>query len=185
MASRKNVKNGKNKKKNNNVSAVIKSEDNEATKLFKMILVVVALFLIFWGITYFVTNKMKNSSDNSSSKERLASIQYDQILVGTILSQKRNKYYVFLDKFTSDDYATYSSSISEYGAKDGALKVYTVDMDDPFNKQFYGDEVNITDEDLSEFKVNEVTLLYIEDGKISEYFTGKDDVTEKLTELKA
>lgn len=163
-----------------NVSATIKS-DNEFYKLIRIVLLLVILFGIFYGVTYFVTKNQKNTTDNST-EDKIAAIQYDKILVGTIFNQKRNEYYVLLDKQDSNDYTLYNSYATTYASKEKALKVFTVDMNDSFNKEFYGEESNITEE-LSEFKINKATLLKIKDGSIVEQYEGKDSIVNHMKEL--
>lgn len=163
-----------------NVNATIKTE-NEVYKLIKMILILVVLFLVFYMITYFVTKNQKNNVDNIVN-DRIAAIQYDKILVGTMLNQKRNEYYVLLDKQDSDDYKLVSLYIDAYSNKEGALKVFTIDMNDPLNKSYYKNDVNITD-DLDSFSINEITLIKVKDGNIISSYQGKDDVIKIVKEI--
>ena len=182
----KTVKTGDSKKKHakKQMSATLVGQDNEGIKLFKVVLVVLLCFVIFWGITYFVTEKRGSSSDgDGSANEKIADIQYDKILVGTMLKQKRSEYYVMLDKMSEDSYAIYETYLSIYSAQENATKIYTVDMDDPFNKMYYGETSNFDFENLSDFRINQITLLHIKDEEVVDTYEGKDEVLKQLKDM--
>lgn len=165
-----------------NISATIQNE-NELYKLAKIFLILVVCFGIFYGITYFVTKNQNHTNGDGSSQEKLATIQYDKILVGTLLKQKRDHYYVLLDKVDDQYYNLYESYILAYTQKEDALKVYTIDMNDTFNKSYWSEESNIYTDHISDFKVKEVTLLEIENNHIINSYEGHANVKTKLQEL--
>lgn len=165
-----------------NVTATIKNE-NEFNKLIKIILILILFFAIFYGITYFVSNKQQNIIGNGESQQKIAAIQYDKIIVGDIKNQKRDEYYVFMDKSDSNNYDLYQSYLSNYASKEDAIKVFTVDMNDIFNQDYYAKESNIDTDDMSEFRIKEATLLKIEDGTIVESYEGKDEIVAKLKSM--
>lgn len=167
-----------------NVSATLQNE-NELYKLLKIVLILVVCFGILYGITYFVTKNQNNTNGDGSSQDKIAAIQYDKILVGMLLTQKRDHYYVLLDKTDDQYYGLYQSYLSTYGNKDNALKVYTIDMNDPFNKDYWKEEsnVDVDADEITEFKVKEVTLVEVENGRIINYYEGRDNVKNQLEEL--
>lgn len=168
----------------NHMNAQITNSNGELSKLLKIFCGLIICFFIAWGITYMIVEKKgKSSSGDSSASDRVAAIQYDKILVGTIMKQNRNEYYVLLDKTTNQFYALYESYLSTYSSKENALKIYTIDMEDPLNKKYYGESANIDVENLETFKVSTVTLLHIKDNEVIEFFEGNETVLQKLKEL--
>lgn len=165
-----------------NVTATIQSE-NEVYKLIKIFLILVLCFGIFWGITMIVTKRQSNVSGSGEAQERIATIQYDKILVGELLNQKRDHYYVYLDQGDHQYYTLYSSYISSYMSKEDAQKIYTVDMLDPFNKAFWSNESKFDIEKVADLKVKEATVLEIENGEIVEIYEGNKEVSKFFEDL--
>lgn len=171
------------KNKSTRNSATLGSE-NEFGKLIKIVLVLIIVFAIFYGITEYVTTHKNLGSDASGdAQEKIASIQYDKVLIGTMLQQKRDEYYVLIGDSKDQNYTLYNTYLDTYAKKDGALKVYTVDLSDPFNKEFIGEEENIIVDDMSDFRVTGITIVKVEHGEITSYSSGKDDVMTTLKEL--
>jgi hypothetical protein len=72
---------------------VIKMEENyDIKKLSLYILIIMAVLLVFYGITVIVTN---NQSTNEENSEQTTVIDYEKILVKNIYTQKEETYYVF------------------------------------------------------------------------------------------
>ena len=93
----------------------ITSTDNEMSKLLVLILIVALVFALFYVITLFVTkNDDKDNSSNNAEENVEATIQYEKILAGNILSQKSDEYYVLV-YFEDDRYIDlYKSYLSYY-----------------------------------------------------------------------
>ena len=108
-------------------------------------------------------------------------IQYDEILMGRIFVQNNNEYYVLIiDKEDENNYQTYLTSYKE---KENALRFYTVDLGNAFNKNYKADTSKLDTSEIKELKVKETTLVRIKERKIEESFEGKTKVIEKLGEL--
>jgi len=166
-------------KGNNKNKSLMVSNDNEMSKLIILILIVAAVFVIFYIITLFVTKKDENS--NSAEQSYEATIQYDKILAGNILSQEPAEYYVLVS-FPDDQYVTFYENYLLYYKmiKDDAVPYYTVDMDDVFNSSFISDKSNLRVDDAKDFKFKQTTLLRIIDGKVISTYETKDDITSKF-----
>ena len=80
-------KNRRNVQKNVNYDS-----DNQLMSLFKIIGVLVLLFGVFYGITLWRTKE--NVLDEEKVDE--VTIQYDEILIGTLLKQNVDEYYVLV-----------------------------------------------------------------------------------------
>lgn len=151
--------------------------NNEMVNLIKIVLIVTAIFLIFYGITTLVTDKNSNNDTNPAD----VTIQYDEILLGTLFEQSNSEYYVLVT--TEDDYyvATYSGLVSSYKAKENSLRVYTSNLDNGFNKSYKAEETKISN-DLKELKLTGSTLLKIKDKNIVASYQGTD-ITDHLNSL--
>ena len=68
-------------------------EGNELKSLILIIVIVSAVFLIFYVITSLTSNKKSNTLDYEVKQE---TIQYEEILVGQALNQKEKEYYVLI-----------------------------------------------------------------------------------------
>lgn len=165
-----------------NVSATIKN-DNEFYKLIKVTLILIICFGIFYVVTYFVTKNNANITGNGSTQEELATIQYDKIVLGDIKNQNRSEYYVLLDKMDSNDYNLYQIYMNMYLTKENALKIFQVDMNDVFNRDYYADETNLNLEDMSKFRIKKATLLKIKNGEIISHFEGKDQIVKEFKSI--
>jgi len=164
------------KKINNESNAPVTS--NEMANLIKIVLAVTAVFLIFYGITTLVTDKEDETGTDSGE----VTIQYDEILLGTLFEQSNSEYYVLVT--TEDDlYAsTYSSLLSTYTAKENAIRVYNANLDNGFNKSYKSEEANISN-NLKELKLTGSTLLKIKDKTIVASYQGNTEIIDHLNSL--
>lgn len=143
--------------------------NNEMVNLIKIVLIVTAIFLIFYGITTLVTDKNSNNDTNTED----VVIQYDEILLGTLFEQSNSEYYVLVT--TEEDYnaQTYSSLVSSYKAKENSLRIYTSNLDNGFNKSYKAEENKISN-NLKELKLKGSTLLKIKDKNIIASYQGNE-----------
>ena len=75
-----------NKNRRNVPKKINYDNDNQLISLFKIIGVLVIIFGLFYGLTVWRTmDKTKNDD-----KEKETEIQYDEILIGTIMNQTAN-----------------------------------------------------------------------------------------------
>ncbi len=164
--------------------------DNEYSvkTMVKTILIVLIIFGLFYLITYFVLNKKTESSDI----ETPAVIDNEKITVSNILNQKEDEYYVLATKKSLYDKTTtkyepnyiemYNTYISKYQQEDDSLKVYKIDLDSAFNKNYISDKTSISD-NASEIKISDEVLIKVSNKKIVNYYVGHSKIVEALKEL--
>ena len=152
-------------------------EDNEISKLIKLIVIVTIIFLAFYAITYFVNKKDEPQEETSTS-----TIQYDEILIGNLLTQPNDEYYVMI--YDDNDYNSkvYEMYLSMYEDKEDAIRYYTADLTNPLNSSFVSDESNFEIEDISDLKVSTSVLLKIKDKKIESVYVG-DKLKQHLEDI--
>lgn len=165
------------KSKNNSVF----SSDNEMTKLLLLIVIVAIAFAIFYVITLFVVKKDEKTSEPEVTE---STIQYEKILVSSILTQKSDEYYVLVYRSNDQYLDTYKNYLSYYEmAKTDSIPYYYVDLDSQFNKSFISEKSKLDVKEAKDFKFSQTALLRIKDGKVISTYEGKDDITGKLSRI--
>ena len=147
-------------------------QNDEMVKLIRIFLIIVVVFMLFYALTVTISNKKNKPSIENNTVD---SIQYAEILLGTIFNKKENSYYVIAE--FKDDEKNYSSYVNEYNKKEDALNIYYVDMNDAMNSKYINDEENITN-DISDLKISKTTLFKIENGQIVEHYSGNEKILE-------
>jgi len=176
-----------NKNRRNVQKHVSYDNDNQLMSLFKIIGILVLLLAVFYGITIWRTKE--NVLDKENVDE--VTIQYDEILIGTLLKQKTDEYYVLLADLNGKDYNKYGVYVSMF---DGEMpRIYTSDIKNVFNQSYIGVEGNAADyvgkSSIKDIIFDDVTLLHVKEStnkkkekviKIIEVFVGEEDVLEAL-----
>ena len=175
------AKNKNNKKKNVNNKKVIDNIDSDIN--IKKVFICIILVAIIFGLVYLLTLYITKNSTDSVVKKKFdnTTIQYDEILLGTSFSQKDNEYLVLFYNVSEDEDSTYYTLKSNYEAKDDALAMYYVDLGSALNKSAVSKEDNKTAVSASELKISGPTLIKFKEGKIEEYITGEEDITNYLS----
>lgn len=152
---------------------------NELTNLIIIIAIVCAVLLVFYFITVFINDRDKTAADLDDT---VATIQYDEIIVGEILNRTESEYLVLVEKENDVNSGLYQSYLSTYEAKENALRVYTVDLGNIFNSNSLGSET-IIEGDVEDFKFNDSTIIKVMNGKISLSYIGNEQIENYLKEL--
>ena len=152
-------------------------------KLIKIILVLVVVIVVFYGITVLVTKYQKTNIPNRNVSDDPAIIQYDEIMIGTMLKQPRKEYYVLIKADDSLYNSLLDSYQKSYSGKKDALKIYTANTNDGLNQFYIATSSNIKTDDLSKFRVSDITLIKVANQKIVEAYEGIDDVEDALKKL--
>ena len=142
-----------------------------------MILIVIAGIYLF---TRFLVTKEGNNNEISINEGK---VDYNKLIVGSILNQNYDDYYVFIYDGNDSEAIYYSSIVDKYMAIDMAKKVYWVDLSNALNEKFVAkneEEVNLKAKSISEFKFGEYTLLKIKDNKVDKYIDNINDAKKEL-----
>jgi len=153
------------------------SKEMEIKQLLTIIGSIIAIFVLFMLITTYVVNKQTDTPIAATD------IQFDNIIVGTILTRAEAKYYVLAVYDEDSDVGLYDTYHQIYKAKTGSLRMYTLDLGDTFNKKFVGATSNLKVTDISKIMFKQTTLLYIESGKIAKTYEGKTAIIAQLETL--
>ena len=169
------------KEKNTPKTTMVKN-DSEITKLIKIVLIVTAIMVVFYGITLLVTKNQKSDSfDNKTASEK-AVIQYDDIMIGTMLNKDHDNYYVLIKEDDDNRVIEYETLMKLIASKTDAPKIYTANLTDSFNKKYLAKEANESN-DMEDFRVSGTTLVEIKDGEIANTYSDHDSIAEELNAL--
>jgi hypothetical protein len=146
------------------------SKGTDSGNLVKIILIIVMIFGLFYLLTYYIDKKKKNNEETGTNY--IPYIQYNEILIGSLLNQSASDYYVLIA--SKEDYrSTYASLISSYNADN---KFYYAFLDNGFNRSFINDESNTNAENINDFKVNGLTLVKVSSGRIIESYEKTESI---------
>ena len=146
--------------------------DNSAVVTFIVALIVIAVLVggLYYVNARFVT-KDKYQGDETTTTTKEVSYDPTIIVADDALKQSETEYMVvFYDK-SKDDASYISSLISGYK---GDSKIYSVDLSNKMNSEYYAKDGNVNDvlptsiEELKKNKVSNPTLIKVKKGKITE-----------------
>jgi hypothetical protein len=155
------------------------SNSDELTNLIKIVLIVVAIIVVFYGITVFVTKKANEAQEKKNNAS--VKIQYDDILIGEMLNMD-GSYYVLIEKSDDSNLTEYKTLMQSVKANTEAPTIYTTDLSNGFNKKYIASEPSY-DSDLTNFKVTGTVLVKISDHKIENTYDTYETIKSKLQEL--
>ncbi len=168
------------KKKKIKIDKIKTEEQEQIEKFLKILGIILILILIIYGLTKIFVTKEANDENR---KITAGEINYDKLIVGNILNQVYDEYYVFAYKGNDSNAIYYSSVIDKYMSKESALKVYWIDLDNKLNEKYIADKsevINKKPENLSDLKFKDYALLKIKNKKISNYIDNVEDAIKEL-----
>jgi len=151
------------------------SDEQEISSFIKILVGVVIVIAGIWLITNHI-NKDKNSELNNTK----GAVDYNLILVGSIFNRPETEYYVLAFDSKDNNGVIYNSYLSSYQAKEKSLRIYYINLDNEFNKDYYSEKGNPGAKSLTELKLSNPTLIKIKDKKIVKYVEGKDNIKSEL-----
>jgi hypothetical protein len=154
-------------------------ESNDTKEIKGLIIITLIISVLAVGL-YFLTDKVLNK-DTTTKTTTTAKINYDICTVGTMFSRPYSEYYVFLFDSTSDNNTQYQSLLSTYKAKDKAIKIYYVDLNNKFNSPYVSDNSNTKPTKASEVKIKGSALVLIKNGIVSKYYETTSDYEKVLS----
>lgn len=154
-----------------------KANEIKPKTLFVILGGLVILFVILYLITgLFITKDFslgKKNNNTSSDDSTNSSSVSNKILAVDSLNQSDDDYYVYYYD-SSDKNDNISSSVDNL-----SNKVYRVDLNDGFNSNYVGDVSGIVD-DISELRVISPTIIKVSNGRIIEFYSGREEVNSIL-----
>lgn len=160
--------------KNNKNDILNRGYENSTPEFSTIIRIVVGILLFLVAVYYLggvVTGNIKLKKD-----PKTVEIQYSEILAEQTFKQNNDSYYVLYYDFSLNEKSVveaFSSNLSN----DASL--YKVDLNKKFNSLYVtSDNSNKNPKNLSELKINGITLIKINNGKVEKYIEGIDNIKQ-------
>ncbi len=166
----------KNTKKTQNMKGTIPSPEEEVRRFgFLILVIVIVLFLVYIVSTLLKGKDYSSIFDNSLD---VSEIQYTEILIGTMLKQREDKYYVLIMDREDPYYEILNKYKETYLAAKNHEVLYTIDLGNIFNKASKKEE---TDLDTLSFKG--AAFLLIENGEIKQIEENSATISTQFIEM--
>lgn len=161
--------------------------DSQITTLIKIGLGVLIFLVLVYLLTAIITGEIKFTKYKYAYRPTISQLQYEEITKGQILNRDDKEYYVLLFDFEDSNSILYLYLRDSYMEKEKSFNMYTVDIKKEFNTSLVvtGDEkYKEKPTNINELKVNDdVTLLKIKNGKVTERIEFKEKVLESLRKM--
>lgn len=160
---------------NKKVDSIKSSSSNEIVKFIKLAVIVLGVLGLFYLLTVVI---LDNGQDNKKTQESI--IQYDEILAGSSFDMNSKEYYVVYYDYTDTTLEDLYTQVYNY-TYSGSIKLYSVNMNDGFNKSFVAEESsNASPSSANELAIKGPTLIKFVDGAVVEYIEGSENIINKL-----
>lgn len=155
-------------------------ENNEIMNLIKIIVAVCVVVLAALGLAYGI-NYFRDDKEEDETLE--TKIQYEEILIGSMLTREQNEYYVLV--IAKDDVSknNYYYFLDKNENAEERLSIYYVDMSKAFNSSHLAEESNLRVSDITEFKIKESTLVKVHNKSVVEAYEGRDAILEQFDKI--
>lgn len=164
-------------------------EDSKALSYAIIILSVLCVLGCFYLLAYKLTGtdeKVKQAHEKNETEEQNDSDNEHRertatsIMLGSTFNRDEEEYLVmFYDGEDEDISSDVDAKIENYLHDDENLPVYKVDMSSKFNSSHKTDgKSNKNASSSSDLKINGTTLIKINNGKITKYIEGEDEIDE-------
>lgn len=166
------------KKAGKKISNTSTTELNDLKKL--VILIIIIVFIL--GIIYFITKafEKKDYSNIFNNSLDTAEIQYQEIMLGTLFQQGDGEYYVLVIDDKDNSTNIFKSYVSTYQEAKHKIPLYTVDLNNVFNKNAKASQSNYI---KGQLKFRGTTLLRIKGKEIKETLDQIDQINNRFLEL--
>lgn len=157
-------------------------EKNELKSLIIIIVIVSAIFLVFYGITL-LTSKKHETKHTTEVKEE--TIQYDEIMIGQILNQNEKQYYVLIKNSKNVYNNLFTTYLKSYASSENSIKYYTADLDNSLNSSYVANDTKIDKTNFYNSKFGDTTLILIKNKKVNKTYTSDEEILNVLKQLVA
>ncbi len=166
------------KREGKNVREAQKKNRDKPLSMRTFIIILIVL-LVFFVLLYlltgiFITKDIKWFNKDNETEEDTQNIE-DRILAVDSLRQYDHEYYVYYYDPSEEksEVTNITYTLTSY--------VYRVDLSDDFNSNFVGEPSGIV-ENINDLKVANPTIIKVNDGKISAFYSGTLEITTALGE---
>lgn len=164
------------KKKTIKEEKYMSEESKEVRNFIIILLSVIVIVLIVYGVSKIFIDDQPASTERTIQP---GTIDYDKVSVGTMLNRNYSEYYVAIYDEEAPEAVVYSALITSYLENEDALKVFYCDLGSFLNADYYvgsDGESNPDAQSISEFAFGDLTLIKVENGRITEYLEDLDAI---------
>lgn len=171
----------KNKVKKNKVSYQTTEQEEIRKFLIVILVVLLCVGLIYLCTRVFVTKDLFKGKENETEEVVSGKINDEVAIMGQILNRSEDEYYVAIYDSTGKYTGDMGKLVYTYTAKEKHLHVYTVDLNNSLNSDYYDPEnVNEKAQTVGEIKVGDITLIKVKKGKINKYIVDYAKMQKEL-----
>ena len=162
-----------------------KTINEDTVKIISFIIILIVVLALL-GLLFFLNGKyVTKDKYQTSTTTTTTEATYDdtKLTVNTMFGVSKDTYYVLAYDSTQELEGEYLySAASSASLKD--IKVYTLDLNNAMNKNYYNKdkEANKKPTKASDVNFNTNTLIVFKKGKVAEYITKYEDILAKLKE---
>jgi hypothetical protein len=171
--------------KNKKVSNKVTYRTSEQDEMIKFVIVILVVLLCVGGVYLFtrafITKDLFKEETNTNEVVKEGTVNYDVAIMGQLLNRPYKQYYAVIYDSTGEFAYDMSSLVSSYAALKDHKHVYTIDLANELNKNYYDVEnVNTKATKVSEMKVGDITLVKVKNGKIEKYIVDYAKMQKEL-----
>jgi len=170
-------------KKNRKLYKEVASNDTEFNSMLKIMGVLLVVFF-----TVYIAYAIYNGDFAAKQKETDPEVEFQDvfILAGTTFNMNKEEYYVMYYDRKDHNAAAIAALYDGYVGTSNEVKLYLVDLSNKFNATYIlgkDEQLNKTPKDISELKVQNPTLVMINNKKTTFFITGMDDVSKYIIDI--
>lgn len=150
----------------------IEKNNSEEFTVKKFLIALISILVVFLGF-YFLTDVLLSKQTTTPIVDDSTQTSTNEITFNNILKQEDELYYVLAvlpNDENEKNYGLYTS---------GLTPIYTIDMNDSFNKSHIGKTTSIGDS-AKDIIISDSTLFVIEKNKVKSYYVGSSAIKEYM-----
>ena len=154
--------------------------------MIKFVIVILVVLLsvgaIYLFTRAFVTKDLFKEDSSPTETVQEGKVNYEVAIMGQILNRPYKEYYVAIYNQEEGDYIVdMSNLVFNYGKKEKHKHIYTVNLANKLNADYYApDKVNTKAQKLEDIKVGDITLIKVKNGKIVKYLVDLSKMEKEL-----
>lgn len=159
--------------------------NEQVVTIVKISIGVVIILAVVYLATALATGEIK-LGNNSKKEIEESTIQYEEIIAGSILNRQQEEYYVLAFSFTDTQASYYLSLKDNYKKNEDALPIYIIDLDKGFNNILTpekDEKYKEKPENIKELKVKGPTILKVKKQKVTSRVEGEEKFVEELEKM--
>jgi hypothetical protein len=172
MNKTKKIQRGAKKKEVRKVETV--SSNDELGQLLTLIVAIVVILFLVYIISSILKGKDYSSIFDNSLET--TEIQYDEVLVGTMLKQPEEEYYVLVIDDEDPYKSIFENYFSNYISLEYTTRMYKVDLGSIFNKDAKAEEASYS----GKLRFNKSVLVKVVNGSIEEVIDDSSEIGNKI-----